>query len=69
MSFLYLFLYVIVGILTVCSVVSIIQFFIDLRRCSALRSELKELINRAKLLDVPDPSQALKEVEDNADTN
>lgn len=66
MSFLYLFLYVIVGILTVCSVVSIIQFFIDLRRCSALRSELKELINRAKLLDVPDP---VKEVEDNADTN
>lgn len=68
MSFLYLFLYVIVGILTVCSVVSIIQFFIDLRCCSALRSELKELINRAKLLDVPD-SPALKEVEDNADTN
>ncbi len=69
MSFLYLFLYVIVGILTVCSVVSIIQFFIDLRRCSALRSELKELINRAKLLDVSDPSSAVKEVEDNADTN
>lgn len=66
MSFLYLFLYVIVDILTVCSVVSIIQFFIDLRRCNALRSELKELINRAKLLDVPDP---VKEVEDNADTN
>ena len=51
MAFLSLFLYSIIFILIICALVSVIQFFIDLKRCSSLRSDLKELIERAKLAD------------------
>lgn len=63
MAFLYLFLYSIILILFICTFVSIIQFFIDLSRCSALRSELKELVDRAKLADAEIPVN--KEVDNN----
>lgn len=63
MAFLYLFLYSIILILFICTFVSIIQFFIDLQRCSALRSELKELVARAKLADAEVPGN--KEVNNN----
>lgn len=61
MAFLYLFLYSIILILFICTFVSVIQFFIDLHRCSALRSELKELVSRAKLADAEVPGN--KEVD------
>lgn len=51
MAFFVLFLYAIIIVFIVCALVSIVQFFIDLKRCSSLRSELKELIDRAKLAD------------------
>lgn len=51
MAFFVLFLYSIIIVFIVCAFVSVIQFFIDLKRCSSLRSDLKELIERAKLVD------------------
>lgn len=65
MSFLYLFLYCILAVFIICAFVSIIQFFIDLHRCSALKSELNELINRAKLAD----AEPLNNAEVKNDTN
>lgn len=63
MSVLNLCLLLLVIVFCVCAFVSVIQFFIDLKRCSALRSDLKELINRAKLADA---EPVIKEVDSNA---
>lgn len=54
------------AVFIICTFVSVIQFFIDLRRCSALRAELKELVNRAKLAD---GEPAVIEEVDNNDSN
>lgn len=51
MSFLYLFLYCILFVFIICAFVSIIQFCIDLHRHSALRLELKQLIDRVNSAD------------------
>lgn len=71
MSFLYLFLYCILAILIICTFVSVVQFFVDLRRCSALRDELKELVDRAKLAEGELAINSTEEVEvdDNSNTD
>ena len=68
MAFLYLFLYCMLAILIICTFVSVIQFFVDLRRCSALRAELKDLVDRAKLAD-GEPVTINEEVDNNNDTD
>ena len=64
MSVLNLCLLLLVIVFCVCAFVSVIQFFVDLKRCSALRSELKDLINRAKLVTGDEP--VIKGVDSNA---
>ena len=48
MSIVYLILLILAISFLICAVVSVVQFVVDLKSCSDLRSDLKETIKRIK---------------------
>lgn len=48
MSVVYFILLILVSVFALCSIVSVVQFFIDLHKNSSMRKELKDTIKRIK---------------------
>lgn len=48
MSVVYFILLILVFVFALCSIVSVVQFFIDLHKNSSMRKELKDTIKRIK---------------------
>lgn len=64
MSFLFLILLIIIFIYIICTIVSIIQFCVDLHRCSELRQELRETIKRVKKQNLLNNEEEVESVEE-----